>query len=174
MLSIQIDTQNLKLVIRHQFNNIKLSFFASQMKRSFPLHLLDVLRLLDTLCYKIDSLKSYFNRCVIQEIFWWLMEFFVGKMIHASIFCSSCVVNHSSYLNFLRLVFNHGLLIFQSPLQLFVPLQKGFSQFRRQLKICKKKKKSSESVNGIKDKGQNHKTSPRICRVMPLLCCDLP
>ena len=37
MLSIQIDTQNLKLVIRHQFNNIKLSFFASQMKSSFSL-----------------------------------------------------------------------------------------------------------------------------------------
>ena len=32
MLSIQIETKSLKLVIYHQFNNIKLSFFASHMK----------------------------------------------------------------------------------------------------------------------------------------------
>ena len=37
MLSIQIDTKSLELVINHQINNIKLSFFASHMKRSFPL-----------------------------------------------------------------------------------------------------------------------------------------
>ena len=37
MLSIQIDTKNLELVIYHQFNNIKLSFFASHMKSGFPL-----------------------------------------------------------------------------------------------------------------------------------------
>ena len=37
MLSIQIDTKSLELVIYHQFNNIKLSLFASQMKSSFPL-----------------------------------------------------------------------------------------------------------------------------------------
>ena len=36
MLSIQIDTKSLELVIYHQFNNIKLSFFASHMKSSFP------------------------------------------------------------------------------------------------------------------------------------------
>ena len=35
MLSIQIDTKSLELVIYHQFNNIKLSFFASHMKSSF-------------------------------------------------------------------------------------------------------------------------------------------
>ena len=45
MLSIQIDTKSLELVIYHQFNNIKLSFFASQMKAS----LIDAVRLLDTL-----------------------------------------------------------------------------------------------------------------------------
>ena len=32
MLSIQIDTKNPGLIIHHQFNNIKLSFFASQIK----------------------------------------------------------------------------------------------------------------------------------------------
>ena len=37
MLSIPIDTKSLELVIHHQFNNIKLSFFASYMKSSFPL-----------------------------------------------------------------------------------------------------------------------------------------
>ena len=37
MLSIQIDTKSLELVIYHQFNNIKLSLFASHMKSSFPL-----------------------------------------------------------------------------------------------------------------------------------------
>ena len=37
MLSIQIDTKSLDLVIYHQFNNIKLSFFASHMKSSFNL-----------------------------------------------------------------------------------------------------------------------------------------
>ena len=50
MLSIQIDTKIakiLKLVIHHYFKNIKLSFFASHIKRSFPL--LVALRLLDTL-----------------------------------------------------------------------------------------------------------------------------
>ena len=36
MLSIQIDTKSFELVIYHQFNNIKLSFFASHMKSSFP------------------------------------------------------------------------------------------------------------------------------------------
>ena len=33
MLSIQIDTKNPGLIIHHQFNNIKLSFFASQIKK---------------------------------------------------------------------------------------------------------------------------------------------
>ena len=37
MLSIQIDTKSLELVIYHQFDNIKLSFFASHMKSSLPL-----------------------------------------------------------------------------------------------------------------------------------------
>ena len=36
MLSIQIDTKSLELVIQHQFNNIKLSFFSSHMNSSFP------------------------------------------------------------------------------------------------------------------------------------------
>ena len=47
MLSIQIDTKGLELVIYHQFNNIKLSFFASHIKSS----LIDAVRLLDTLEY---------------------------------------------------------------------------------------------------------------------------
>ena len=45
MLSIQIDTKSITLVIHHQLNNIKLSFFASHMKRS----LIDAERSLDTI-----------------------------------------------------------------------------------------------------------------------------
>ena len=41
MLSIQIDTKSLKFLIYYQFNNIKLSFFASHMKLSFPLSKFD-------------------------------------------------------------------------------------------------------------------------------------
>ena len=41
MLSIQIDTKS------HEFNNIKLSFFANRKKQSFSL--ICVVRLLDTL-----------------------------------------------------------------------------------------------------------------------------
>ena len=39
MSSIQIDTKSLELIIHHQFDNIKLSFFVSHIKRSFPLSL---------------------------------------------------------------------------------------------------------------------------------------
>ena len=47
MLSIQIDTKSLVLVIYHQFNNIKLSLFASHMNRVFQyVHLIDAVRLL--------------------------------------------------------------------------------------------------------------------------------
>ena len=46
MLSIQIDTK-----ISSIFNNSNLSFFASNMKQSFPL--IDAVRLLDTLEYSI-------------------------------------------------------------------------------------------------------------------------
>ena len=35
MLSIQIDTKNPGLIIHHQFNNIKLSFFANQIRQNF-------------------------------------------------------------------------------------------------------------------------------------------
>ena len=52
ILSIQIDTKSLKLVIYHQFNNIKLSFFTSHVKSSFHyVRLMDAVRLLDTLKY---------------------------------------------------------------------------------------------------------------------------
>ena len=44
MLIFQIDTKSLELVIYHQFNNIKLSFFASLISS-----LIDAVRLLDTL-----------------------------------------------------------------------------------------------------------------------------
>ena len=36
MLNIQIDTKALELVTHYLFDNIKLSFFASHMKKSFP------------------------------------------------------------------------------------------------------------------------------------------
>ena len=47
MLSIQMYTKRLELVISHQFNNIKLSFFASHLKSSLSF----AVRLLDTLEY---------------------------------------------------------------------------------------------------------------------------
>ena len=46
MLSIQIDTKSIKLVIHHQFNNIKFSLFASHVKRSHCVRLIDAVRLL--------------------------------------------------------------------------------------------------------------------------------
>ena len=50
MLNIQIDTKSLEPIIYHQFNNIKLSFFASHIKSSFHyVRLINVVRLLDTL-----------------------------------------------------------------------------------------------------------------------------
>ena len=50
MVSIQIDTnfKSLELVSYHQFTNIKLSFFASNMKWSFPL-----------CTFKIDAVRLY-------------------------------------------------------------------------------------------------------------------
>ena len=35
ILSIQIDTKSLELLINHQINNIKFSFFTSNIKLSF-------------------------------------------------------------------------------------------------------------------------------------------
>ena len=50
MLSMEIDPKSLEQVIYHQFNNIKLSFFASHMKSSFHyVRLTDAVWLLDTL-----------------------------------------------------------------------------------------------------------------------------
>ena len=49
MLSIQIDTKSLELVIYHQFNNIKLSFFASHNRVFHYVRLIDDVGLLDTL-----------------------------------------------------------------------------------------------------------------------------
>ena len=58
MLSIQIDTKSLELV-----NNIKLSFFASHMKSSFPLCTFNhAVRLLDTIVYVVFILGMYFQR----------------------------------------------------------------------------------------------------------------
>ena len=48
MLSIQLDTTSLELVIYHQFNNIKLSFLACHRVFHY-VRLIDVVRLLDTL-----------------------------------------------------------------------------------------------------------------------------
>ena len=66
MLSIQIDTKSLELVIYHQFNNIKLSLCASHMKSSFPvLDVIDAVRLLDTL----DDLATSFLLSGREDIF---------------------------------------------------------------------------------------------------------
>ena len=48
MLNIQIDTKSFELVICHQFNNIKLSFFANYVC------LIHAVRLLDTLEHSIN------------------------------------------------------------------------------------------------------------------------
>ena len=48
MLNIQIDTKSFELVICHQFNNIKLSFFANHVC------LIHAVRLLDTLEHSIN------------------------------------------------------------------------------------------------------------------------
>ena len=61
MLSIQIDTKSLELLIYHQFNIIKLSFFSS-----FPvLDVIDAVRLLDTL----DDLATSFLLSGREDIF---------------------------------------------------------------------------------------------------------
>ena len=50
IVSIQIDTKNLEFVVLHQFNNVKLSFFASYMKLSFAQFTFQsAVRLFDTL-----------------------------------------------------------------------------------------------------------------------------
>ena len=49
MLSIQVDTKSLELIIYHQFDNIKLSFFTSHYVR-----LIDAVRLLDTLQQQLN------------------------------------------------------------------------------------------------------------------------
>ena len=75
MLSIQFDTdKSLKLVIYHQFNNIKLSFFASHMKSSIPLctFLIDAVRLLDTLYLEIVIEKTHLWLSVLLLIETWM------------------------------------------------------------------------------------------------------
>ena len=61
MLNIHIDTKSIELVIYYQFNNIKLSFFASHMKRSFPL--CTFIRYSRVMCWsqslKLDSRDSF-------------------------------------------------------------------------------------------------------------------
>ena len=54
MLSIQIDTKTVELVIHHQFNNIKLSFFAGHNKMSFH-----YVGLLDTAIVQLEALYFY-------------------------------------------------------------------------------------------------------------------
>ena len=69
MLSIQIDTNNLELVIGHKFNNIKIksSFFASHMKLSFHyMHLIDDVRVLDTLV-GLTVMWCPINFCTLRQ-----------------------------------------------------------------------------------------------------------
>ena len=69
MLSIQIDTNNLELVIGHKFNNIKIksSFFASHMKLSFHyIHLIDDVRVLDTLV-GLTVMWCPINFCTLRQ-----------------------------------------------------------------------------------------------------------
>ena len=62
MLSIQIDSKSIELVIHHQFDNFKLSLVASHTKRRFP-RLIDAVRLLEKSKkqqFRKKSLKSRF------------------------------------------------------------------------------------------------------------------
>ena len=68
MLSIQIDTKSLERVIYHQFNNIKLPFFASHMKSIFHyVCLIDAVRLLDTLGW--DGQHSSSDKCTFLPFY---------------------------------------------------------------------------------------------------------
>ena len=72
MLSIQIDTNNLELVIGHKFNNIKSSFFASHMKLIFHyICLIDDVRVLDTLVglfsKKVTVMWCPINFCTLRQ-----------------------------------------------------------------------------------------------------------
>ena len=71
MLSIQIDTKNPGLIIHHQFNNIKLSFFAGHNKMSFH-----YVRLLDTLEY---------TAIVQQEALYFYLQYYHKKVTNGLI-----------------------------------------------------------------------------------------
>ena len=60
MLRIQIDTITLELVIQHQFNNIKSSFFAGHIKEIFQLR--STFKIEDTLKYPIVVSEKSVNR----------------------------------------------------------------------------------------------------------------
>ena len=62
MLSIQIDTKSLELIICHHFNNFKLSLFASHMKLS----LIDAVRLLDTQ-KRPPAISLFYKRRAFQK-----------------------------------------------------------------------------------------------------------
>ena len=70
MLSIQIDTKSLELVIYHQLNNIKLSLISSHIKSS----LIDDVRLLDTLDYEKSKVKKYFVVHNFDLLMTWRIE----------------------------------------------------------------------------------------------------
>ena len=65
MLSIQIDTKNLELIIYHQFNNIKLSFFASHIKSKVPNNRTCMIR---NFFQKITDKKFSFFSCAAKII----------------------------------------------------------------------------------------------------------
>ena len=138
MLSIQIDTKSLELVIYHQFNNIKLSFFPSHMKSS--------VRLLDTLEYvctfnndlitnsgndnsfvpRSPSMISYtFTKKVLKPLFWKSPRHF-SRFLLGSELSVQAVVTLSGK--------NKSVLGSKSTIRWF----EGESSKRRQVHICEK------------------------------------
>ena len=54
-----------------------------------------------------------------------------------------------SYLNFLGLVLNDGLLVLQRRFQLLVSLQQRLPEFSRELEICKRRKTGTCQINEL-------------------------
>ena len=111
-----------------------------------------------------DILKEFKNK---NQTFWWFFNFWTKTSLDHCVPLQtpaeirdreilfpalgntwSCLIftlsakKALSYLDFLRLVFNDGLVVPQVSLKLFVTLQKGLAQFSSQLEVCKKEKKN--------------------------------
>ena len=119
MLSIQIDTKDLELLIYHQFNNIKVSFFTSHMKSSFPLWSFDrcctdiryaivraLFLLLQAPSSKVgikglraisDSSSVARSRALMNCPIWWKLTFFFFLLLHKRGFLFNCSGSNKAF-----------------------------------------------------------------------------